>query len=198
MGPGSLIAGIWFLAGIVRFFPFESPVQKWQAETWLRTGISVAAVVLLFDGLGIVRIPVKPLPEDAYRYVRQIEKEFEGQTLGRTLLDVGTWVYLKDGVVMKDRAPSIGERGYSGTADFSGILQRIEEKKYGKILVRNLHSFDFWYDYYLWRRSSGIKKALLENYHETGRIAAVQTPIAGQGHDPYLFGEISILIPKVN
>ncbi len=41
----------------------------------------------------------------------------------RVLLDAGTWAYFKDGVVMKDRAPSIGERGHSQTGDFSGICR---------------------------------------------------------------------------
>jgi hypothetical protein len=196
MGPGSLIAGIWFLAGMAKYFSASLPVQRWQPESCLRTGMIVFAVVLLFNGLGVIRIPSRPDSADTYRYVREIEKEFNGGSLEKVLLDVGTWVYLNRGVVMKDRAPSIGERGYSETGDFSGILRRIEDRHYAKILVRNLHSFDFWYDYHLWRRPSGIREALLENYKETGRIMAARSN--GSAQDPYLFSEISILTPKSN
>ena len=91
---------------------------------------------------------------------------------------------------MKDRAPSIGDRGYSQTGDFSGILKRVEQKIYSKILVRNLHSGNFWYDHELWPQSSGIKQAILENYREIDRIPAVEDT------NTYLFSEISILIPN--
>jgi hypothetical protein len=215
MGPGSLIAGVWFIAALVRLWPSlpdvatlkttddrsqtidgrpSSVVRRPQrGQVWLRTGIAVAAMGLLCSGLGVVRIPMRPFSSDAYRYAREIEREFEGQSAEKVLLDAGSWIYLKDGVIMKDRAPSIGERGYSETGDFSGILQRLQQKHYSKILVRNLHEPDFWYDYYLWRKSSGIKQTLLENYHEIGRIMAVQD---GHKQDPYLFSDISILVPN--
>jgi hypothetical protein len=149
---------------------------------------------LLFSGLGMVRTPVKPFSQDAYRYVREIERAFEGQSPQDVLLDVGTWVYLMDGVIMKDRAPSIGERGYSETGDFSGIIGRLQKKHYSKILVRNLDSPDFWYDHHLWCQSSGIKQALLENYHEAGRIMGVSRQEHVQ--HSYLFSDISILVPN--
>jgi hypothetical protein len=96
---------------------------------------------------------------------------------------------------MRDRAPCIGERGYSQTGDFSGILERIEGRQYAKILVRRLHSPDFWYDHFLWPQPSGIRRKLLEHYEEVERIPAgwqtqpTETP-------PYLFDEISVLAPK--
>ena len=66
---------------------------------------------------------------------------------------MGTWVYMAENVIMKDRAPSIGERGYSQTGDFSGILQRLEGKHYSKILVRSLHSPELYYGPLQWRMS---------------------------------------------
>jgi len=156
--------------------------------------MTVAAIGLLYNGLGVVRIPVQPFSQDTYRYVKQIENEFEGEPLGTVLLDAGTWVYLRGNVVMKDRAPSIGEQGISATGDFSGILQRINRNHYSKILVRHLHSPNFWYDHYMWPISSGIKQALLRNYQESHRLPAVKEndsqPIR------YLFSDISVLIPK--
>jgi hypothetical protein len=193
IGPGSLIAGVWFMAGLTRIWPLISRFaeEKYRAQTWLRAGSSVAVISLLFSGLGLIRIPIRPLSPDAQRYVRQIEDQFQGLPAQDVLLDVGSWVYFKEGVVMKDRAPSIGERGYSETGDFSGILQRLREQKYKKILVRGLHSPDFWYDNYLWPKSSGIRQALQENYHEVGQIKGVE------GDPNYLLGDISILMPNV-
>jgi hypothetical protein len=99
---------------------------------------------------------------------------------------------------MGDRAASIGERGFTETGDFSGILSRIGAKRYSKILVRGLHDQDFVYDYYLWPKSSGIRKALLDNYRETGTIRAAEAPVTSKNavHDPYYFGPIAILEPR--
>ena len=98
---------------------------------------------------------------------------------------------------MKDRAPSIGERGYSETGDFSGILRRLKEKDYSKILVRNLDSPEFWYDNWLWPKSGGIKQAMLDNYHVAGKIPAMRTN--GWEPDPgYLFAKMAILVPNAN
>ena len=197
MGPGSLIAGIWFIAALVKLWPSLplGAISKFRPQVWLRVGIAVAAVGLLFSGLGVVRIPMRPFSSDAYRYLREIEREFEGQSADNLLLDAGTWIYLKQGVVMKDRAPSIGERGYSETGNFSGMIQRLKQKRYSKILIRNLHAPDFWYDHRMWRKPSEIKRTLLENYREIGRIMAVQDGYK-QGH--YLFSDISILVPNTN
>jgi hypothetical protein len=197
-GPGSLIAGCWFLAALVRVWPIVPRFKnrKFLLKSWLRTGITVAMIICLFSGLGIIRIPLKSLPSDAYRYVSDIERQFEGHSTEDILLDAGTWVYLKDGVIMKDRSPSIGDRGYNETGDFSGILRRIEQKRYSKILVRNLHSPDFTYDYWLWRKSSGIRQALLDNYKEIGQIKAVTTE--NYQYNTFLFSEINILVPKMN
>ena len=201
MGPGSLLAGVWFVAALTAVW---GRMREWLEERetpagrWAAAGACSAAAALLFSGLGVVRIPMRPLPDDAYRYVREIEAQFRGRPASDVLLDAGTWMYLKPRVIMKDRAPSIGERGYSQTGDFSGILGRIEHKRYARILVRDFHQPDFWYDYYLWPKPSGIRQALLANYREVGRIRGVESPVPprNRAEDPYLFGEITILEPK--
>ena len=109
----------------------------------------------------------------------------------RVLLDAGTWVYLTDKVIMKDRAGTVGELGSSGQGDFSGLLSRIRGRYYARIVVRSLHRPDFGYDYYLWRKSSGIRAALLEHYREVRRIPAVE----GQEDGTPFLREISVLEP---
>lgn len=198
IGPGCLIAGIWFFAALAAVWSrvSEKTDKDSFANQWLGVGAATAVACLLFSGLGVVRVPVPPFGADAARYVGEIENEFSRQSPERTLLDFGTWVYLPDGIVMKDRAPTIGERGWSQTGDFSGILNRLEQKYYAKIMMRNLHSPDFWYDYESWRRSSEIKKTLLKNYREIGTIK----PVAGVNANemPYGFKEISILVPRTD
>jgi len=200
IGPGCLIGGVWFLAGLAAVWnrAIESQSDVLMMHRWLQAGALSAVAALFFSGLGVVRIPVQPIPGDAYRYVRDIEHAFQGQPANRVLLDAGSWVYLNGRVVMGDRAPGIGERGYTGTADFSGILSRIAAGRYSKILVRGFHDRDFVYDYFTWAKSSGIRQALLDHYRETGKIrAAAENPYARNwAEDPYYFGEITILEPK--
>ena len=191
MGPGCLIAGVWFLAGLT---------VVWHRANldWITAAASAAAVALLFAGMGLVRIPTQPFSNDAYRYVRDIEAQFQGQPAKGVLLDAGSWIYSRERVVMGDRAPSIGERGFSQTGDFSGILRRLAQKRYTKILVRDFHEPDFWYETDVWPKPGGIRQALIDNYRETGRIRAAAPPVSSRdrAEDPYLFGEISILEPK--
>ncbi len=197
IGPGSLIGGIFFLAAIAVCLQrsVAATLRSARFEQWIGAATCVAAACLLFSGLGLVRIPTAPFSEDdGRRYVREIESEFAGQPIDRVLVDFGTWVYQPSGTVMKDRAASIGERGYSQTGDFSGILERLSERYYEKILVRNFHSGNFWYDHEFWSRSSTIRNSLYENYREVGRIK----PVSGiaPGDMPYGFSEISILVPR--
>src|ERR1051325_8589417 len=198
IGPGSLIAGVWLLAGLASVWDSATAMRNRAAERWLRTAALTCGIALFFSGMGLVRIPVRAVPADAYRYVRDIERQFEGQPANRVLLDAGSWVYLKDRVIMRDRAPAIGALGGTGTGDFSGILSRIAAKHYSKILVRGFDATDFVYDYFLWPKSSGIRQALLDNYRETGKIRAVEAYNYARNwaEDPYYFGEITILEPK--
>jgi hypothetical protein len=199
MGPGSVLAGIWFMAGVASVWheATESPSSP-AIQNWIRAATLTATVTLIFSGLGVIRIPLVPIPSDAYRYVHDIEKQFEGLPPKRVLLDLGDWVYWKDRAVVGDRATSVGDRGYTGAGDFSGLMTRIATKHYSKILVRGYHNFDFVYDYFLFPKSTGIRKALQDNYREAGSIRAVEgNPfVKTWAQDPYYFGEITILEPR--
>lgn len=194
LGPGCLIAAVWMGIALAHGWRPGEDAER-IAFRRLGHGLVVCAVVLGFSGLGFVRVPMPSIPDEARRYAAEIESHFEGQPPGSVLLDVGSWVYLKHSVVMKDRAPTVATRGYTQVGDFRGILERLSRRQYRKILVRGLHSPEFWYDYYLWPKSSGIRKALLQHYREIGRIQPGWN-VAPDSPAPYLFGEISVLVPK--
>ena len=192
LAPGSLIGGIWFVAALTVLWTddFSRDADGFRFQKWFRYGITVAILLLLFGGMGIVRIPVQPFPDDAYRYVNQIQAEFEGESIDKVLLDAGSWKYLEAGVVMQDRAASIGDRGYGMTGDFSGILERIRERRYDKIMMRLVNQPNFNYDHEIWPASSGIRQALRENYEQVRLIEAVD------GDDRLFFSEINVLVPR--
>jgi hypothetical protein len=199
IGPGCLIAAVWFIAGVTRVLPLilRGTIGTVRIPVAMRAAMGLGAFVLVLGGMQVIRIPLPPIPADAYRYINAIEEQYAGMSSKLILMDAGTWVYVPEGVIQKDRAPTIGERGYSETGDFSGILQRLNEKQYAKILVRNYDKEDFWYDHYLWNKPSGIREAMLNNYHIAGKIPAVQK----NGYEPdlgYLFEEITILVPNAN
>lgn len=198
MGPACVIAGIWFIPAVIRLYPtrITAPIREIVPQIWMRPALLAALLGLLLSGLYVVRVPVKSLPDDIYRYIKEIEGQFSSQESRRVLLDAGTWVYAGEGIIMRDRAPSIGDRGLAEIGDFSGIIGRIEDRYYSKILVRNLNSPDFWYDHYLWKNTSGIREALLENYRESGRIEGVSSSVFGE-EVQYLFQDISILVPDI-
>jgi len=192
IGPGTLIAGIWFWAAMVTLYDRLSDwrTAKIKSTHWVEAGAAVCCFVLLFNGLGFVAIPLKPMGKDAIDYAKRIEAEFRGMPADKVLLDMGTWVYMNSGVVMKDRASNIGETGFSQTGDFSGFLSRLDRKAYDRILVRNLHTDDFWYDHAVWSQSTGIRQSIMKNYHEVRRIPAISTNYR------FGFSDISVLEPK--
>jgi len=193
MGPGSMLCGIWFMAALVRGWRWLDGAQPAGGfPAWGRALAAATTLVLGLSGLGMIRVPTPVLPDDAHRYAREIEQQFEGQPVDRVLLDYGSWIYARHGVVMKDHAAPIGEAGYTETADFSGILARIASRYYSRILVRDYDGPEFTYDYYLWPRSSGIRAALEANYRLAGRIEAVQ----GRGPNPPWFKTITVLEPR--
>jgi hypothetical protein len=192
MGPASLIAGVWLGAAIYLYWPALTRQTNGDSSLmqWSRIGIITACFALFANGLGVLRIPQEAMDPDATRYIHQIEEEFTGLPTKKVLLDAGSWVYLKDQVIMQDRASSIGDRGFSGIADFSGIIERIQNQAYDKILLRKYLAPDSWYDNELWPHSSGINQALEDNY----QVVHVIQPDAAQ--DRYLFAAITVLIPK--
>jgi hypothetical protein len=209
LGPGCLLAGIWFLAAATRLWP-AVPAQtslRYSPVRWARTAIGIVLMCLAYAGLGLVWMPINPLPDDAYRYIDEIEREVADVPAGRVLLDVGAWISARNLVVQKDQVAGIGSRASSrASGDFSAFFSRLENRYYDKILVRNLDAPKFSYDNSVWwRRSSGIRQALLRNYREAGRIKAIkgEKRFLLYSFEPvpfpatrYGFDEITILVPR--
>ncbi|MEP7000342.1 MAG: hypothetical protein ABI969_07670, partial [bacterium] len=82
MGPGSVLAGVWFAAALIAVWPRGGP-QTSTAIGWTRSALATLLVLFLFSGLGLVRIPVRALPKDVDRYVADIEHEFVAQKADR-------------------------------------------------------------------------------------------------------------------
>jgi hypothetical protein len=111
------------------------------------------------------------------RYIADIEREFEGLPAEKVLLDVGTWIYARHGVVMKDQSSpaSIHHGPNQKTINhwaLAGTIDRIERRTYDRILARELDTPRTSYDFL--DRGSGIKRAIFANYHVVRRIRAVE------------------------
>jgi hypothetical protein len=175
MGPGSFLAIVWLGAALPTVWPAPGGEPTGASWQWLRAAMFTLASVFLLSGLGLVRVPYPNLPADANRYASDIEREFDGLPVESVLLDHGSWVYLPAGVVQKDRMAPAGEAGWTGTADFTGLFERIRSHHYRRILVRDLHEADFMYDYSEWAAPSGVRDSLLHYYREARVIPAART-----------------------
>jgi hypothetical protein len=135
---------------------------------------------------------VRP-PEALYAQIRSIEAEFQGYQDKDVLLDVGNWVYLRSGFVAEDRAVALGDQPPNGNyKNFEPLLDRIRSLHYKKILVRDFHGRNFLYDFWQWKRPSGVRQALLEHYKEIKVIPAVADV-------PVMYsGPVSVFVPKDN
>ncbi len=183
-----MIAGIWLCAGLPQCWPATGSGRL----LWLRTAGAVGIAVLSLAGLRLIRVPLPGLSQDAERYAAAIESEFQGMQPERVLLDHGSWIYLRSGTVMYDRSSVAGELGGTQTGDFSGMLGRIREHYYRRILMRDLLTPDFGYDHGLWKASSGIREALLKYY----RVVRTIPRVADNRDDPIGLREISVLEPR--
>jgi hypothetical protein len=191
MGPGAFLGVVWLAAalpGVWPYGPFEAGDRVWQ---WFRAGLATLVALFTLHGLGAVRIPRPSLPFDADRYVAEIEREFEGLPAESVLLDHGSWLYVPRGIVQKDRSAPVGESGWTQTADFGGLFERLRSHHYRRILVRDFHSPDFFYDYGLWEKPSGVRDSILHYYAEVRVIPAVT-----ELDNPFL-QPISVLEPRV-
>jgi hypothetical protein len=206
-GPGVVLGTAFLFAALPQFWPVAP--ARWWANNATRS--YPAQVVAAGTGVLAVFLALRVVPNgeadsarywqrrpsaDVYRYIADIEKEFEGIAPETVLLDVGNWVYLPHSVLMKDRAISTADQPAVGNyQNLDVTVRRIRERTYAKILVRDLDSPFFLYDYSLWPRPSGVRDALRECYTVVRTIpgAAASVKLApGIRHA----GPVTVLVPK--
>jgi hypothetical protein len=208
-GPGILIGWIWLFSALPRFWSFESRTTESDFPillSWSRALLGIAGILAFFSVMHVVPTANKaearywkrlPSP-DIYRYISEIENEFEGIPANKVLLDIGNWVYLRHDVLAKDRAISLADQPIGGIYEnFDRMLGRIRSRSYEKILVHDLHSPFFLYDWVYWERSSGVKRALLDHYSEVRIIPGAN----GDYLNPPIImhtGPVSVLLPKTD
>jgi hypothetical protein len=207
-GPGVVMGSIFFFSVLPVVWPYTKMVGNSDFSfiiyDRIKPLIFIASIMTVFLALRVVPTGDryeerywKPQPmSDIYRYVREIEQEFEGIPPEQVLLDIGNWIYLRHSVLAKDRAVSLADQPPAGIYDNINLfVDRIKEKTYSKILIRDLHSPFFFYDWCYWEKSSGVRKALLEYYTEIRTISAIE------GKTLPIFrriqaGPVSVLVPK--
>ena len=191
MGPGSFIAVVWLAAALPTVWPTAVPTEGGRGWAWLRAGMVTAMALFALGGLHSIRPPLASLPLDADRYASDIEREFADRPAASVLLDHGSWLYLRQGIVQKDRSAAAGEAGFTGATDFHELMERIRSHHYDRILVRNLHAPTFMYDHHSWESQSGVRDTLLRYYREARVIPAVEAA------DNIWLRPISVLEPRV-
>lgn len=207
-GPGVLIGAVLMFAALPKL---------WQEQIERRTGsfslvrqaagafVMTATVIGIFGAWHVLPTGGKtearyvrafqPAP-DVNRYIAEIEREFNGMPVDKVLLGAGSWIYLRHDVLQKDRAISLNDQPMSGIYEnFAATNKRIRRKTYQKILVQDFDSPLFLYDWSFWKKPSGFKQALLENYARTKIIEPPQgSPwIASQIR---LAGPVSVFVPR--
>ncbi len=191
LGPGVLLAAAWFLAALPLL---HRAAVRDSRPSWLGPAALATGLLMLAAGIGLTREPKNGVPADTDRYIAAIEREFDGMDPRDVLLDRGNWVYYPDTILQRDRASSVqlwvGKNQAAITFDkLAGTIQRFEQRRYRRILVRNLDAGSA-YDYQ--SRGSGIRDALLANYHEVRRIPGVQVELWWPS---LLLADISVLEP---
>jgi hypothetical protein len=194
LGPAVVAAVGFALVALVRVWPV---VPENRTLTCVSGVAAVCAVVLSFGGLGMIREPRNPVPEDFGRYVGQIQDETRGANLERVLIDTGTWPYFQQSIVMRDRsAPVSLHVGINQTAinhtALADTIARIDAQYYDKILARQIDTPETWYDFQ--NRGSGVKAAILRQYRIVRRIAGVKG--VEYWWPMHLVSEVAVLEPR--
>ena len=165
-----------------------------------------ACVVTVFQALRVVPTKVydrggqrswaaRRPSEDIYRYIADIESEFEGHDPKKVLMDVGNWTYVPHNVLQIDRASPLAEQPCRHMYEnFDPLLERIRGHEYEKILVQHYNTRWFLYDWDGWPRPTGVRQALLDHYEEVRVIPGA----SGVDVSPKIehSGPVSVLVPR--
>lgn len=193
LGPGVLLAAAWFLAALPRLH--RAATRHDGRPPWIGAAALAIGLLMSVAGIGLTREPKSGVPGDTDRYITAIEREFDGMNPRDVLLDRGNWVYFPDTILQRDRASSVqlwvGKNQPTITHEMlTGTIQRFEQRRYRRILVRNLDQGSA-YDFQ--SRGSGVRDALLMNYQEVRRIPGVEVELWWPS---LLLADISVLEPR--
>lgn len=184
-GPGAMIGAVFLFSALPEIwkrFAREAAAKPQFLRPWINASFLMASVVAIFMAWHVVPTGDKNSPryirgisdlKDVDRYVAEIENEFEGVNAEKVLLGVGSWIYLRDDVLQKDRAVALSDQPLGGIYEnFDITVGRLRNRTYEKILVQDFHSPYFLYDWSNWPKPSGFRDALSENYVEIKLIEA--------------------------
>jgi hypothetical protein len=189
LGPSTIVAGCFGLAALAKLWSEAEPEKRSLAHGWLQVGLCAVTAVLVFAGLGLVRRPGAETSSDVDRYAKAIEQEFQDLPPQRVLLDLGDWIYLREGIVMKDRAPILVTHRVPHYSDF---LDRLRRQEYARILVHYLPDGKLQYDL---GGKRGIENELRLHYHEVRRIPAARG-VENWLYSWMMLGDIGVFEPN--
>lgn len=205
-GPGVLLGAVFLFASLPTLWSVRHAVtHDASVFRWLRAGVTCGLMLAVFAVWNVVPtgdadhpryVKKYERPADAYRYIRDIEREFEGLPAEKVLLGVGSWIYLREGVLQRDRAVSLADQPPAGMyANFEVTVARLEARTYDKLLLMDFHDPYFLYEWASWPRASGFRAAVLEHYDE---VATIEPPQGSpyRERDIQLMGRVSVFVPK--
>ena len=197
LGPGVVLAAMWGMLALAAAWPAAPWGSGGRLVRFAQTATLAALPIFFLGGLGLFREPRNPVPPDLARYVAAIDAEFAGQPADLVLLDMGSWPYLRDGVVMKDRGDPVALHAGANQASVSRemiaeTIARIRARTYSRILARNIEGALTPYDFQ--HRGTGVREVILEEYRIVRRIPAVRD--VKEWWPRYLLGEVAVLEPR--
>jgi hypothetical protein len=167
LGPSTIVAGCFGLAALARLWSEADSEKDSPAQRWLQVGLCAVTAALVFSGFGLVRRPGAEASPDVDRYAKAIEQEFQNLPPQRVLLDLGDWIYLREGILMKDRLPILVTHR---TPQYFDFLERVRRQEYARILVHYSPNGKLRFD----QRERGIGNALRMHYKEVRLIPGVR------------------------
>lgn len=186
LGASTVIGAVWFAVGLATLWPEnpESEPPQTRAFRWLCAALVPFAILTALLGADLPR-PRVTLTPDFRRYISAIEKEFEGMPRDRVLLDTGSWVYLPQNIVMKDRLSPLGVLWGTGSSDLTATAARFRQHYYARILWRSEKTVS---------RDPRFLRALEENYRQVRVIPAPEKE-RGEWIHSFVLNDVTVYEP---
>jgi hypothetical protein len=167
LGPATIVGACFGMAAVAKLLLWGDAPNNHPSHEWLVTGIILGLVLSYFAGLGYFQPRDYSISSDVSRYVRSIEKQYEGVPVQQVLMDTGDWIYLRNDVLMKDRGPLLAMH----RVPHYGLIERIRNQEYARILLGRDRNGSYEYDP---DKTKGITNELLAQYQEVCRIPGVE------------------------